>query len=165
MKKKSKLPNRLSDLILVALKDLRKCEKNPKYTVEMSKWHRPSCASAITHLDWTCEVCLAGSVIAQTLKTPIIKLKEPVDFGEVDEHKLYALDYIRGGDVLLALRHFYEKKGKGLTRPVAKKINLYIEKYRYAHYVPAYINPKDDPTDSFKEAINNIAVQLKEFDL
>ena len=159
-KTKSKLPDRLSDLILVALKDLKKCEKSPKYTVEMSKWHRPSCASAITHLDWTCEVCLAGSVIAQTLKTPIIKLKEPVDFGEVDEHKLYALDYIRGGDVFQALRHFYEGIGKGLPRSASKKIALYCDKYGVAHYVPAYIIPK-----SFKEAINNIAVQLKEFDL
>jgi hypothetical protein len=58
-------PEKLSDLIELALGDLEKVEKDERYRVDMEAWHTP--------LNGKCRVCLAGSVIAQTFLTPVDK--------------------------------------------------------------------------------------------
>lgn len=55
---KSILPDKPSELIRVALCDLRSCEANPNFTIRMWDW--------FTHRkDDTCTVCLAGAVMAR----------------------------------------------------------------------------------------------------
>jgi len=81
-----KLPDLPSDLILVALADLRKCEAMPEvYRVYMGTWHEREGGK--------CMVCLAGSVIAQTFGASPAVDSEPSDFEHKD--KLIALNYFR----------------------------------------------------------------------
>lgn len=61
MKKNHELPTKLSALIKVALKDLKKVEKDKNYKVNLSMWHQ-------TFDDDVCYVCLAGAVLAKSLK-------------------------------------------------------------------------------------------------
>lgn len=65
--KNTQLPDKPSELIRLALKDLRKTERQFwKYKIDMDIWH-----SGKTSTLSRCSVCLAGAVMAQTLKTPI----------------------------------------------------------------------------------------------
>lgn len=98
-----RLPNKPSKLLMLAMTDLEKVEADPRYKVNMSKWHEPN---------GKCSVCLAGSVIAKTLKvnpgnyiTPYgqtLKDTEVVFSYETDK-ALLALNSLRRGDILLAL--------------------------------------------------------------
>ena len=89
---KQKLPNKPSALIRIALKDLELCENDGRYCVTMDEcWHEPT-------FNGKCNVCLAGSVMAQTLKMPITRLLFTEDLDE-EENKLIALDCFRQGDI------------------------------------------------------------------
>lgn len=85
------LPDKPSELIRVALADLRKVERSEKYKVDMGNWHGPG-------RDGRCHVCLAGSVMAKTLKynpdDPVIPV---CGYGDGTGDKLHALDNFREG--------------------------------------------------------------------
>lgn len=91
------LPNKPSELIRIALADLRECEADPNYDIHMSSWHQ------FNNVTRKCQVCLAGAVIAKTFDLPIKKAISPSDFelsgGERTSFKLYALDQIREGKI------------------------------------------------------------------
>lgn len=58
------LPSKASELIRLALRDLRAVESEPdKFIVDMYEWHRPVSLNG----DGPCVVCLAGSVLAKSL--------------------------------------------------------------------------------------------------
>ena len=89
MKRTIKLPRKPSDLLALALNDLRKVEKSKKYRVGMYVWHRPA-------LDSTpCEVCMAGAVMAKTLGVSRYESRLPDSFPPPVECKLDALDAFR----------------------------------------------------------------------
>lgn len=91
--KTATLPDKPSELIRVALADLRKVEAMPSvYRVDMNDWHVP-------HPDGVCEVCLAGAVMAQTFGAPPECRTMPRDCGLEVREKLDALDSFRSGDV------------------------------------------------------------------
>jgi len=92
------LPDKLSDLIEVALKDLSKVEKNPRYVVDMGVWHDDM-------MEGVCHVCLAGAVLAGTCKLPHDQVWYPavINFGSTTS-KLIALDFARRGNLDAALR-------------------------------------------------------------
>lgn len=56
------LPSKPSALIRLAIEDLIAVEQSPKYRVDMESWHRAGI------MDDICNVCLAGAVIANSLK-------------------------------------------------------------------------------------------------
>lgn len=57
------LPSKASELIRLALSDLRKVEAADNvYVVDMGQWHEPGGVG-----DSRCAVCLAGAVVAQSL--------------------------------------------------------------------------------------------------
>lgn len=89
------LPNKPSDLIEVALSDLRKVETDPRYKIDMDVYHEVGSDH--------CHVCLAGSVMAKTLECdPEIDATpdgDPDLFSTEDTQKLDALDYFRLGEV------------------------------------------------------------------
>ena len=85
-----KLPIKPSELIRLALSDLRKCEADPDYTTDMSSWHEPGRN--------TCYVCLAGAVMAKSLGADRYHDLEPMSFADV-EYLLFALDHFRVGDI------------------------------------------------------------------
>lgn len=93
MAKRKKLPEKLSELIEVALNDLDLCEKDPRYKIDMWNWHRPN-----SH----CSVCFAGSVMAKTFGLgPDEHIMEERTgnntFSARDWNKFHALDHVRKG--------------------------------------------------------------------
>lgn len=58
-----------SELIELALSDLLKIERDPRYEINMSVWHSGSLDTAAGASP--CYVCLAGSVLAKTFRIPV----------------------------------------------------------------------------------------------
>lgn len=99
-KETTDLPDKLSDLILVALADLEKCERDPRYNIDMDVWHE---------LDGVvCHVCFAGVVMAQTKQGNISAKLWPDSFLAGDENKFDSLNYVRTGDVTSAVTVFHD---------------------------------------------------------
>lgn len=100
MSKNKPLPDKLSALICIALKDLRKAERSKDYKVDMSMWHAPN---------GVCRVCLAGAVMAFSLRMPknvdfLNTLAPSSLFDNVEtNNKLFALNHLRVGQVSSAL--------------------------------------------------------------
>jgi hypothetical protein len=95
-----KLPNKPSLLLSLALKDLEKAERSPKYTIDMGVWHKPS-PGRRGH----CQVCLGGAVLAFSLKfDPYVDVTST---SYLSVHclgqKLSAIDNFRKGCVRSAL--------------------------------------------------------------
>lgn len=97
MNSPKKLPDKPSDLIELALRDLELVELRPDaYKIDMLVWHeRPGWAAG------PCSVCFAGSVMAMTLgKSPEECLSPHGRFFDEDVSlKLRALNYFREGHI------------------------------------------------------------------
>lgn len=87
------LPDKISELIRVALYDLEQCERDDRYRIEMMDWHVPD---EVGVEDPVCEVCLAGAVMAKRLG---ISPHFYAGAGTIQEesHKLTALDALGRG--------------------------------------------------------------------
>lgn len=92
------LPNKLSDLIELAIRDVQKCEAEPaRFRLAMGNWHMPV-------EDGICEVCLAGAVMAQTLALPDTHYVSFAFDGVRDfQQQLRALNDVRVGDMVIAV--------------------------------------------------------------
>ena len=91
------LPTKPSELIRLALADLRACERDDRYVVDMGDWHRPSMDDREV-----CRVCLAGAVLAQTLGLPrehAISTEDLAGYGSSVQGALLALDFFRRGEI------------------------------------------------------------------
>lgn len=116
IKNEVKLPKKLSDLIVVAIKDLKAVEKSKTYEVNMSQWHtayeRPKVGTPATK----CSVCFAGSVMAKSMKlNPETQINDPDYFSAHNRQRLYALDTLRSGDVEKALDQIGDSMPDSLT--------------------------------------------------
>lgn len=85
------LPDKPSDLIKVALVDLKSIRRSQKYIVNMQRWHEP--------IGDACHVCLAGAVMARSLGANPHGDLTPGDYGGMISKKLDALDDFRSGAV------------------------------------------------------------------
>ena len=127
------LPDRLSDLILVAVEDLEKVEASSRYKVSMHCWHLP-------HTDH-CGVCLAGSVMAFSLGAdPDVSIM-PHSFPPNINAKLRALNLVRGGDISFALETLDPERGA------------------YRFFYESMVGYEDDPTE-FKAQLRSVARRL-----
>ena len=94
MNQKNGLPNKLSDLLELAMKDVRAIEEDPRYRLDMSHWHMPSIETP-----GVCLVCMAGAVMANTLEiSPTQNFGEPhilVDY--MNGPAIRAIDLMRKG--------------------------------------------------------------------
>lgn len=63
MGEKIELPDTLSGLLRLAVKDARAIEKTAGYRLNMSKWVWPAS-------DGVCEVCMAGAIMVRTMGGP-----------------------------------------------------------------------------------------------
>lgn len=95
------LPKIPSKLLFIGLADLRKCEEDERYDINMTFWHNPK--------EDVCVVCLAGAVMAQTLGVPIDEYAEP-DVG-VNANQLFALNFLRGAESPECMKHACELLG------------------------------------------------------
>lgn len=94
-KVKGTLPSKPSELIRVALKDLAAVEKmKNEYEIDMGEWH-----SGRNESRDKCAVCLAGSVLVQSLGFRENEDVAPEDFPKAIEHKLLAIDSFRMGEI------------------------------------------------------------------
>ena len=83
-----------SELLRCALTDLMRCNNDPLYNIEMGSWHSPHTGGSNQ-----CDVCLAGSVMAQSLGANAVHWLMPANYkGEV-QAPLLALDSMRMGSV------------------------------------------------------------------
>lgn len=144
------LPDKLSKLILVALNDLEKVEKDEKYKVDMGQWHHPPLYNG------PCAVCLAGAVIAKTCKTSYKKDLMPGDFFENEVKKFNALDLVRQGEIFRALIKLGvdEKNARECQDKLWRVLNLYPKDW------VNYWN--DDDKKIFKDNLRRISKFLKD---
>lgn len=133
-----RLPDRLSDLLELALSDLEKVEWDGRYVVRMSTWHTP--------FDGKCYVCLAGAIIAGTLGEEVEASLAPRHFDRDTEKKLLVLDLLRLGIVWKALEDL------GLRR---------------SGNLPSYWNVTsyEDSPSRFKQDLRGLVVLLREVEL
>ncbi|KKN74287.1 hypothetical protein LCGC14_0392260 [marine sediment metagenome] len=86
-----RLPRKPSALLKVALCDLKACERDPEYTINMSYWHRPNADGRC------CEVCFAGTIMAQRSGASIAQSIGSTSFDKATEDKFNWLNYLRMG--------------------------------------------------------------------
>lgn len=92
------LPDKLADLLELALDDLTEVEKDPGYRVRMNTWHEPDKHDGL----FVCTVCLAGAVLARGGVSREIDAI-PSQFEPDVEVKLAAINELRIGNVQSAL--------------------------------------------------------------
>lgn len=123
-----RLPYTPSKLIRLALKDLKAVERDKKhYVVEMGYWHfnpDPEFEEDKGLEATKCYVCLAGSVMAKTLKTKPKFDRDPFDFEDSDGRALKALDYLREGKLYSAFDIL------GFVLPYNVKQKVRVSKYK-----------------------------------
>ena len=93
----NELPDKPSELLELALSDLEKVERSPRYEVSMNTWHRPTKGGV-------CEVCMAGAVMAKTIKTDRFEQFTDEDFETDAKKKLIALNDFREGSLDIGLK-------------------------------------------------------------
>jgi hypothetical protein len=159
-KKQVILPKKLSSLIGIALRDLRKAEKSDKYIIAMeSTFHLPTTVTCtandgellISEQD-ACIICAAGSVMAFSLNTGIGMEKTPSDFAG-NTHQLQAIDSLRMGHARIAMDDLEMPYDDDLKMPYD------YEKLRKCEMrIPDY--NRDNP-ESFHKAMIKFQAKLK----
>lgn len=91
-----KLLLKLSDLLQLAFDDLLIVSKDDRYTLHMEKWHEPATYTG------TCYVCMAGAVMANTMKVPVDMSDSPLHYKN-QKWFLLAIDSMRIGNPERAL--------------------------------------------------------------
>ncbi len=84
-------PEKLSDLLRLAVRDCQKVEKMKTHRLNMVEWHAP--------YDGVCHVCMAGAVVDRTLGAdPKVHIDEPLDVADDDwADALLDIDSMRRG--------------------------------------------------------------------
>ena len=138
----NKLPDKLSDLIDVALADLEACEADPRYVIDMDEWHYPNRRGH-------CAVCLAGSVMAQRLGASVDTWVTPEDFDHETCSSLSALNSLLCGDIFEAVS---DRVGSGAAKGMNLPPDQEVVEYRF------------DPAQ-FKADMRRLAATLREHGL
>ena len=98
------LPETMAGLLQCAIDDARKLDK-AEYYPRHDQWHesRPHPLMSV------CEVCLAGSVIAGTLRIPFNHSCTPVAFDSQTSNLLHAIDDMRDANWNYAFIRVYKR--------------------------------------------------------
>jgi hypothetical protein len=126
---KDKLPNKVSELIMVAANDLVKCHENKAYEIDMRVYHSPKIGN-----DNVCVVCLAGAVIASTFEVDSKEHTCPDDLyfdDEISENDLYKLDFL---DSLRSKIGIYDLEWLSLKSQEAVEKIIQKDDYQPYHY-------------------------------
>ncbi len=115
----SKLPNKIWQLLDLAIKDFTFVVQNPYYRINMDFYHTPNLRKNV------CKVCFAGSVMAGTCKVPINEEMEPYDIDGNDQELFYALDNIRSGDLESVVRDYGPKRLTASQQKDIDSIKIY----------------------------------------
>jgi len=150
------LPNKLSDLIELALKDLAKAERDPKYKVNMGMWHENRCSDPNKPI---CHVCFAGAVMAKTKGCAIGVNFSPSEFTHGEELKMRALDQIRQYDFGGAFNYFIRGVQGWKTNKHVKAIDDLWNHFGPYDDLPTY----EDNRADFKFNMRLIVSTLREY--
>lgn len=150
------LPRKMSSLIKIALRDIRKAEATEKYIMDMNTFHSPTelvCsinegAEVITRHE-ACVVCAAGAVMAFSLKADPTKSLDPDNFNK-NQNQLAAIDHLRQGLIHGA---FEELNPDGWSEKVEDKLDT-IPQVQIPHY------DRDAP-EPFHKAMEKLEAVLK----
>ena len=149
------LPSKPSELVELAIWDLKAIEQNPNYLIDMDSWHVSDIRQP------KCWVCLAGAVMAQSLDIQPDMTVKPWDpiFDEDDstKNKLEALDSFRSGDIYNGITHMCPEfdtteKADELLEKMGDDANIYVPEY-------------DESKESFYKGMEKVLGILKEHDL
>lgn len=112
------LPNKISELLTLALNDLLKVEKLKDYKIDMSHWHGP--------VQDKCRVCLGGcTIVGQGISDPTRGIF-PNEFPIVTENKLRALDRLRQNMINKAVRLIYKDKADNVMRATFNSLDFML---------------------------------------
>jgi|GEM_PF-3157608 len=103
------LPNKLSELLRLAVSDCRKVEKLENYKLDMSRWFKL--------FGGVCHVCMAGAVMDRTLKARSFNVSDlrPGYYNAETGKKLQAINYMREGMFEYAFRYINSKPTPSLS--------------------------------------------------
>ena len=105
------LPDKLSALIKVGIRDIKQCERDPQYEIHMYAWHEPA--------GNVCYVCLAGAVLAKSLGVSPDTYSCGMDLGDEVVRKTEALNEVRTGNVSGAICALTDcSNGEQFNRPI-----------------------------------------------
>ena len=103
------LPNIPSELLSIALEDLKLCEKDPDYKIEMNAWHNWESRKKV------CYVCLAGAFLAKSHAFPKNQTFNYTNIGNNREldRQIHSLNMFRCGFIGagLSFLNIVDKKG------------------------------------------------------
>lgn len=100
-----------SELLELGIINLKECEKDANYVINMCSWHIyiPSEAK--------CHVCLAGAYLAKTIKMPFTRTVAPHELKQPVQDKAYALTNFSRGTMEYGLKALgYEQNHYGYYR-------------------------------------------------
>lgn len=114
-----------SELLILALKDLKICESEPGTFVQMDGWYWEEERNQDS-AQKACFVCLAGAVMKQTLKvSPSRDISTmPQSLSRKILHRMGALNLFRSGRISAGLRAFYENDLDQLYLPYDPTIQV-----------------------------------------
>jgi hypothetical protein len=131
MKKTKTLPDKLSDLLELAIDDCRKIKKLKSYKLDMYNFH-------FMKRDKKCHVCMAGAVMACGLKAKRTQSYMPDDFDDDTCSKLEAINEMRVGDFSSASSRLF---GEGEIPPtLALKLSDKVTNSMYLDKIPGRAN-------------------------
>jgi len=120
---KDTLPNKPSELLLLALEDMEILEKNPQIEFSMRRW---VFASPATN---ECAVCWAGSVMYNSLGIRGTACPETLNANHSLKNKLYALNDFRTGNITMAMTSL------GLSRYLTGALGYYMAEQDELRYL------------------------------
>ena len=84
----------LAELMTIAVDDMEALMNNSNYLFNAHYWHQPD-----VYAENMCRICMAGAVIANSLKCLVSSLKFPSHFKADTFCKLHAIESARTGDI------------------------------------------------------------------
>lgn len=159
------LPDSLHELMALVMQDVKKCLQDERYDLEMGDWH-DGCGTV-------CYVCMAGAIMAQTLKTPVGMVAEPYMYDDSLTLKLWAVNNIRVGRINVACRQTPRYtpqnppdrlKVEEATRTYVDMNQTFYNKHR-RHILFFPDKKKEDAVKDWVDAWDGYVGKLKELDL
>ena len=84
----------LAELMTIAVDDMEELMNDTNYLFNAHYWHNPD-----EHLPSICRICMAGAVMANSLKCPKTIERFPRHYDIDTYHKLHAIESARTGDI------------------------------------------------------------------
>lgn len=123
----SKLPQKPSSLIRIAVKDMRRIALEDGYVFNMSTFHIPMLDDRTGKV--VCNLCFAGAVMAGMAKMPKNDDYCLTNTDREFENKMAALDSFRSGSIANGLSYLQNRRIDRIARNNAAYISAMLDRY------------------------------------